>query len=145
MTVTGGKRLAAFLRQARKRSVRGVDVGFFADAVYDDGTPVTNVAAWHQFGTRHIPQRPFFTQAIAGTAARNELLEVLKANIGPDLVVTPAIARRMGLALQRRVQSSITTLRDPALAASTVLAKGSSNPLVDTGFLRASVSYKLVA
>ena len=39
-TVTGGKKLAAWIRQvkaAQAGSVKGVDVGFFATAKYQDG------------------------------------------------------------------------------------------------------------
>ena len=65
--VTGGRKLAAFLRQAKAAqasSVKGIDVGFFSTAKYPDGTPVAAVAAWNEFGTerngqQHVPERPF--------------------------------------------------------------------------------------
>ena len=62
---TGGKKLERFLREAGKGGVSSVAVGFFADAKYQDGTPVAAVAAWNEFGTKNIPERPFFRNALA--------------------------------------------------------------------------------
>ena len=66
--VTGGRAAKQFILQA-KRAQRGaveeLQVGFFATAKYPDGTPVTNVAVWNEFGTGSIPERPFFRQALA--------------------------------------------------------------------------------
>ena len=38
---------------------------FFSDAKYDDGKPVAEVAAYQEYGTAAIPERPFFRQSIA--------------------------------------------------------------------------------
>ena len=73
--VTGGRAAKQFILQA-KRAQRGaveeLQVGFFATAKYPDGTPVTNVAVWNEFGTGRIPERPFFRQALAGREAGSE-------------------------------------------------------------------------
>ena len=45
--------------------MKGVKVGFFSTARYEDGTPVAAVAAWNEFGTETIPERPFFRNALA--------------------------------------------------------------------------------
>ena len=62
----GGKKLDEFLRRAKTADgVDTVEIGFFSDAKYPDGTPVTNVAAYNEFGTNGkdgagaIPERPF--------------------------------------------------------------------------------------
>ena len=66
---TGGTKLRAFLAQVGKGGVRGVKVGVFSDAQYDDEdlTQVAAVAAANEFGVRPdgeggapIPERPFF-------------------------------------------------------------------------------------
>ena len=62
---TGGKKLQRLLREAGKGGVSGVKVGFFSTAKYEDGTPVAAVAAWNEFGTKTIPERPFFRRALA--------------------------------------------------------------------------------
>lgn len=49
-----------------------------------------------------------------------------------------------GLWMQNLIQTKITTLRTPPNAPSTIKAKGSSNPLIDFGQLRDSVTYEVV-
>ena len=142
--VRGGARLRAFFRQAKNaQRVDDVQVGFFATAKYDDGTPVAAVALWNEFGTKRIPERPFFRQAIQG--ADRDLTPIIKANLDPKtLAIDRPLAGKLGTAMKGRIQKSITTLRTPPNAPSTIKAKGSSNPLIDEGFMRKSVTYKIV-
>ena len=77
---TGGRKLERFLREAGRGGVSSVAVGFFSDAKYQDGTPVAAVAAWNEFGTKNIPERPFFRQAIAGM--EDGIANIIKARIG---------------------------------------------------------------
>ena len=146
-TIRGGKKLAAFIRRAKTakaRSVGGVDVGFFSTAKYPDGTPVAAVAAWQEFGTdRGIPERPFLRQAIQG--ADQDLLPVLKDAIDPlDPVFDAKTAGKVGVVMKARIQRSITTLRTPANAPSTIERKGGkTNPLIASGHLRKSVSWRV--
>ena len=80
--VKGGAKLRAFFRQAKSaQRVDDVQVGFFATAKYDNGTPVAAVAAYNEFGTKRIPERPFFRQAIQG--ADRDLVPIIKANLDP--------------------------------------------------------------
>ena len=144
--VRGGRKLDRFLRRAKAaqgRGVRAVEVGFYSTAKYPDGTPVTNVAAWNEFGTSRIPERPFFRQAIQG--ADKDLLPILVENVDPrTMSVDRRTAGLVGQAMQGRIQRSITTLRRPANAPSTLeKKKPKTNPLIDTGFMRQSVTYKV--
>ena len=145
---TGGKRLQRILREAGKGGVSGVEVGFFSTAKYQDGTPVAAVAAWNEFGTKrpsgetHIPERPFFRQAIA--EMQDGVINILKAGIDPERgVVDQQLANRIGAYAQRQVQRRITELDDPPNAPSTVDRKGPSNPLIDTNHMRQSVTWKV--
>ena len=78
---TGGKKLRRLLREAGKGGVSGVKVGFFSTARYEDGTPVAAVAAWNEFGTKNIPERPFFRRAIA--EMEDGIANIIKAGIDP--------------------------------------------------------------
>jgi hypothetical protein len=49
----------------------------------------------------------------------------------------------VGVVATGKVQEFMTELSSPANAAATVKAKGSSNPLIDEGHLRASVTYQV--
>ena len=148
--VKGGKKLAAFLRKARSAARRSkvVEVGFFESARYSDGTPVAAVAAWNEFGTernggQHVPERPFFRNALVG--ADRDLLPIFKAGIDPkDMALDDRTARLIGEVMKTRIQQSITTLRTPPNAPSTIRRKGSSNPLIgETKTLEQSVDYEV--
>ena len=141
--VRGGRKLKRFLRRAKAvRSIKRVEVGFFATSRYPDGTPVTNVAAWNEFGTRRIPERPFMRRA--SVKAEKPLVEVARRVIDPEkMVVDRKVGGILGEVLKGEIQRSITQLRRPPLAVSTVAMKGSSNPLIDTGVMRAAVTYRV--
>jgi hypothetical protein len=51
---------------------------------------------------------------------------------------------RLGALIAADIQDKITTLKSPANAKLTIDNKGSSNPLVDTGGLRARVTWRVV-
>ena len=158
--VRGGKKLKRFLREAKfAKGVHGVEAGFYSTAKYDDGTPVTNVAAWNEFGVpkNNIPERPFFRNAIG--AMGKPVLDALVANVNPrTMVVTRDVAGKVGETMQGEIQRSIVQLKEPPNAWITihggffrnasgkvvhVKGKGSDNPLVDEGFMRRSVAYRV--
>lgn len=160
--VQGGKKLKAWLKKAKTAQARSktVSVGFFSTAKYPDGTPVAAVAAWQEFGVpdNNLDERPFFRNAIDG--ADEDIMPVLKQGIDPmDMALDSRTAGRMGLVMQARIQRSITELSTPANAEITVKGgwmrnkqtgklfyvkgKGSSNPLIDEGFMRQSVTHKV--
>ena len=150
---TGGKKLQRLLREAGKGGVSGVKVGFFSTAKYQDGTPVAAVAAWNEFGTKTIPERPFFRNALA--EMEDGIANVIKAGIDPKkMVVDEQLADRVGLYAAAQVQESITALRDPPNAPETIARKrkklhgkkgvgGGENPLIDTGFMHDSVTWQV--
>ena len=135
-----------------------VQIGFFDTARYPDGTPVTNVAAWNEFGTQRpngsvlAPERPFFRNAIPGIKAGAR--SILKKGLDPTLmVVSRQLAARVGVYGQGEVQQSITDLINPPNAPSTRQWKNErvgkpasalTNPLIDTGQLRLSVTYRVI-
>ena len=121
--------------------MKHVEVGFYSTAKYDDGTPVTLVAAANEFGM-DVPERPFFRKAIS--SAPKVLTPVLKANINPkNMVFDARVAGLMGAVMTGHIQYTLTELRDPPNAPATIKAKRSSNPLIDTGRLRSSVTWRI--
>ena len=52
------------------------------------------------------------------------------------------VVSKLGILAKGDIQQSIVDLRDPPNAASTIRAKGSSNPLIDTGEMKNSVDYE---
>ena len=141
---TGGKKLQRLLREAGKGGVSGVKVGFFSTAKYGDkrGTPVAAVAAWNEFGTKNIPERPFFRNALA--ESERGVSNILAKGIDTKkMVVDERLAGRVGAYVQGEIQESITALKEPPNAPETVRRKGSSDPLLDTETLRNSVAWEV--
>ena len=150
-TVTGGLRLRAAIAAARKAAGDGeLRVGFFRSARYPDGTPVAAVAVYNEFGTGtsdeptgRIPSRPFFRQALDSVVPR--VSDYVQQNVEARSPQLPPLLDDLGLMLAEEVQDSITRLRLPANAPATVARKGSSNPLIDTGQMRRSVTWVTTA
>ena len=138
----GGKKLRRLLDQASKRRDVTVEVGFFSEARYEDGTPVAAVAAWNEFGTETIPERRFFRRAL--TEVEDGVTKIVKAGIDTEkMVVDDRLAGRVGAYVAGQIQESITALKEPPNAPSTIKEKGGSSPLLDTGHMRESVTWKV--
>lgn len=107
---------------------------------YPDGTSVVDVAAWNVFGTKSIPQRDFMALARRGIVKNCEplLKELAKLEEGRG---AESLRKAIGEAGKAAIQNAITDLNDPPNASSTIAAKGSSNPLINTGRMLNSVSY----
>lgn len=143
VTFSGGKKLQAVFDRAGRGGVKGVDVGVFADAKYQDGTLVAAVAAWNEFGTEDIPER----SALRNANKENEktLLKIIKANVdSKKMVIPPSLAEKLGLNHQSAMQKSIIALKDPPNTPDTIRAKGSTNPLIGKhGLYVKSITYKV--
>ena len=146
-TITGGAKLEKYLASAGK-GVKGVRVGWPSTARYPDGTYAAAVAAWNEFGTekhgrQFVPERPFIRNAIDG--AEEDIVRVIEESLqgsqAPSLGFSSLSAGMVGQVMVARIQQSITTLRDPPNSPVTIAMKGSTNPLIDTGFMRMSVTY----
>ena len=120
-----------------------VDVGFFSTARYDTGERVVEVAARNEFGDRRVPERPFMRNALSTIA--NGLLRDLAEEIssGQRIAFTREDANRIGAMAAGEIQDEIVNLREPPNSPETIRRKNSDNPLVDTGFLRQSVDWKV--
>ena len=154
--IKGGKKLDAFLRKAKyAKGVKEVEVGFYDTATYppvrtglrggqkQKPHPVTIVALWNEFGTKNIPERPFFRNAIV--SMQDPVINILKADVNPKTMqVTMRLANKVGQLGQTEIRRSIVRLVTPPNAEWTIKNKGSSNPLIDTGFLWGSATYTIV-
>lgn len=143
VTFSGGKELQKFFNKAGKGGVRGVEVGFFASAKYMDGTHVAAVAAWNEFGTKRIPERPAIRQSIKSNA--KNLLIIVKKNIDSRvMVIDRKLADKIGTSQGDAQQKSMIDLKEPENALTTLKQKApKTNPLVNTGMLIRSVTHKV--
>lgn len=151
MTPEGKK----FFAQLQKLAELEVQVGFTAEKAgygqnhssvnasdYEGGTTIAEVAAWNEFGTYNIPERPFMRQSVDknGDVIQAMCSEQIKALVSgkadADKVMRNIGALQVGL-----IQHEIKAGGFVKNADSTVKQKGSSTPLYDTGHMRQSVHY----
>ena len=120
---------------------KSLEVGFFETAKYDDGTYVAQVAYFNEFGTLKIPMRPFFRNAINSNNKKwfSSLKQLMQKNQNLELSLN-----MVGELAKGDIIRSINSMNTPANSQSTIKYKKSSKPLVDTGLLRSSVTYRVV-
>ena len=128
---------------ARKMGGGEVSVGFMSGATYPDGTPVAAVAFWNEYGDpgNNRPPRPFFRRMIAKESPTwpGKMAKLAKATKYDG----PRVLALMGEDVRGALQQSINDLTEPALAPSTVAAKGFGKPLIDTSHMLNSVTFEV--
>ena len=147
MAVRGGARIAAYLAAAKVRQramPRRVQIGYFADQKYADGTDLAMVAAVNEFGSAEagVPERPFMRRANVGLdgVLRPLVRQAMRSNLG---AVGVRDAKKIGLVVKGRIQKSIRDLDSPPNAPSTIARKGSSSPLIDEGTMLTGVDVRI--
>ena len=117
-----------------------IEVGFFKGThTYPNGKDVTEVAKKNDKGIG-VPERPFMIPA--GNKAANKTINITVHSIAGGMDESQALSRA-GIMFKNAIQREITNLKEPPNAQSTILKKGSSNPLIDTGLMRSKVEWKL--
>ena len=124
---------------------REVRVGFFQDARYSEGSRpyVASVAMWQEFQgvrNRNKPARPFMREAISNPETQRNVIKLFQGfPDNPDRSLS-----LVGESVKAAIQRSITVGNWAPLAASTIARrrKRSDRPLLDTGYLRSSVTYQ---
>ena len=92
-----------------------------------------------------IPERSYFRSTFDENA--NEWSDYALGLVDKILNGTETargVAEKLGARIQRDVQRTIRELSSPSNAPVTVARKGTDNPLIDTGRLRQSVTYRVV-
>lgn len=90
----------------------------------------------------NIPARPWLAP---GVASGNEVyVKIIERELADGGTAESAL-EKVGVAAVGKVQKYMTDLKNPPNAPSTIRKKGSSNPLIDSGALRSSVTYKVTS
>lgn len=122
-----------------------VAVGIFeADGgqPHGNGVTVADVAAWNEFGTETIPERSFLRAWFDENIERaREALHRLMLRVVEGKLTKEQALEQFGLWVQAEIQKRIAQGIPPPNAQSTIDAKGSSKPLIDTGQLRSSITF----
>lgn len=126
-----------------------VEVGFLDNATYisedeestgsDEVVYVAKVAYDNNYGNG-VPARPFFTNIV--DTQENEYYDVFKKYIDENYPVGDALGL-VGMKIKQDIQKEIIDLKEPPNSPATIARKKSSNPLVDTGHMGDSVTYKV--
>lgn len=100
-------------------------------------------ALWNNFGTsRGIPPRPFMQDALNNNKAKyKQILRASAKGLLEGVADMNSILSKLGILLASDIQDSITNGSFAPNAPSTIARKGSSKPLIDTGEMRASVTW----
>lgn len=101
---------------------------------------VAGYAAANEFGADRIPQRSF----IGSTVDENEKAYLKMAEEVYSEKDAKQVLEQLGLKIAGDIQSKITSIKTPPNVAFTIAKKGSSNPLIDTGRMRQSVTSVVV-
>ncbi len=141
----GLEKLKEVMTELASRPYVKVGVVGSAAAAGHGGLTNAELAVVHEFGTEDIPARPFLRSTASAQRAAWEALmrKVL------EKVATRKLPLEKGLALigeraAADVRRTVTSGVPPPNAPSTIAAKGSSKPLVDTGQLLRSIAYEVV-
>lgn len=103
---------------------------------------VLDVATFHEFGTSRVPMRSFVRGWMTIHEKDVHALYLDQLRLYLTGKATPAqVLNRIGLYMSGGMKQRISARIPPPLAAVTIRKKGSSVPLVDTGQLRASITY----
>lgn len=128
----------------------GVEVGVLTgvgEHPNADGATVAEVAVWNEFGvkSRGIPARPFLRATMRLNKIRYRLIirKLTKRMLRMEIDSKRA-AKILGLAAQSDVQTTLKRISRPKNSERTIALKGSANPLIDTGFLRQSISFAVI-
>lgn len=119
-------------------------VGWFESAHYKDGPAVAYVATIHEFGTEHIPARPFMRPAVDEHGAEwMQLLAQGARRAAEGGISARDVLEMVTLKAAGDVAKKIQAVTSPALSPITVKRKGHSKPLIDTGQMFQSVTGKV--
>ena len=138
------------LKVLKKLKKKKITVGVHGDV----GDDIFDRAIWNEFGTHYkegdkkgqirIPERSFIR---AGYDTNKNKIKKDAEKLTRKVVameLNPSVAAELlGDITKGYIQEFAIGISDPPNAESTIKAKGSSNPLVDTGQMIGSIDYKV--
>jgi hypothetical protein len=111
---------------------------------------VAAVAVFNEFGTtrngeEHSPERSFFRTTVDEERGKvGQLIDYGYTQLLRGRMSSEQVLSRACVYLQGRVRRKIRDLKEPVNAQSTIDAKGSENPLVDTSQMLNSVTFAII-
>lgn len=123
-----------------------VEVGYFGNQKHSGKRPITmsTLANFHEYGTRKMPARPFIRPALKQN--RMKYLKLAGKQITPCIFgrqTTTNVWHLLGAEAVKDIQDYMINGTFAPLKPATIERKGSSKPLIDTGKLRQSITYRV--
>jgi len=133
-----------FFRTMRSGIGIQVQVGVHEDGGKPGRPDVAKLAVWHEFGTSKVPERSFLRSTLDEN--RSKYATLLQAATQKALFGAKTLNgfKRLGHRIVFDVQRKISRRIPPPNAQSTIDAKGSDIPLIDTGGLHTAIDYKVL-
>ena len=139
------------LEQYAKAGQKTVTVGIHSDAGEHPDSGITNaqLGALLNYGNPNnklygnpapIPPRPWLIPGVQ--SGKQDIVDTIAHGVANDLPLDQVL-EQVGAFAAGAVQQYMIDLRTPPNSAYTIEQKGSDNPLVDTGALVQSVTYKV--
>lgn len=124
------------------RGGKSVTVGIHGDAgsVKDGSMTQAQNGALQNYGNDKIPARPWLIPGVE--SATRDIADAIAEAVEAGATLDDTM-NQIGAFAAGATQQYITDLKQPPNAAYTIAKKGSSNPLIDTGSMRASVTWKV--
>ncbi|MBW2672317.1 MAG: hypothetical protein JRD89_02725 [Deltaproteobacteria bacterium] len=106
---------------------------------------VVKIATIHEFGGKYIPERSFIRSTMDERESDiTNMTERLLNQMIQGYLDAETLLSRLGEYITGLIKQKITDIRTPPNAPATIQRKGSSNPLIDTGRMRMSVTWRVV-
>lgn len=141
------KILKQLARELRALDAGAVDVGLLGGKRHEKVPEMTvaEIATVHEFGSDngHIPERPFIRQTLREHNNYVELLARESRKFMNDQQSNATMLFKIGETVRGDIVQQITTGTFTPLAESTIKAKGSTSPLIDSGFMRNSIEWRV--
>lgn len=138
--------VARLVDRMRDMNKQKVLIGVPEGVSHSDGINMGALAAIHEFGapSRGIPERPFLQPSMDKNLDKYKALMAREAKgvVLKRSTLHQALAK-VGMLAAADVQAYMVSGAFKPLAASTIKAKGSSKPLIDSGQLRQAITYKV--
>lgn len=126
---------------AKLRGNKYATVGIHEDAGNTEDGVMTQAqnGALQNFGNDKIPARPWLIPGVE--SATPDVIDTIASGIEKGLP-TDQIMEQVGAIAAGATQQYVIDLREPPNAKSTIDKKGSDNPLIDTGSMLQSITWK---
>lgn len=140
------KDLKKLVKKLKKLRNAGVDVGFLGGERHREvpEATVAEIATIHEFGSDDgkIPERPFMRNTVKKHKNYVSLLARESGKVFEKRQSSSTMIAKMGETVRSDMIQEIAGGNFTPLADSTVRAKGSSKPLIRTGFMWNSITWR---